>query len=195
VQFLDIPGPLGRFCGFWSTFSNAAYSFAGVEAISNAAAETQNPRRNIPKAAKRIFLRILFFYVISVFILTMLVASNDPRLLQSTGTAAQSPFVIAASNAGMKAPFIHRSLTQMAITIGVKVVPHIVNAIVLTSAWSSANSGMLGGSRALYGLAKEGHAPKIFLRVNRFGVPYVGITTLLQRANAVIKTWFFKKCR
>jgi len=85
----------------------------------------------------------------------MLVPSNDPELLKSTGTAAQSPFVIAANNAG------------------VKVVPHIINAVVVTSAWSAGNSGMLTSSRALYGLAREGHAPKIFLRVNRFGIPWV----------------------
>lgn len=58
---------------------------------------------------------------------------------------------------------------------GIKVVPHIINAVVLTSAWSSGNSGMLGSSRSLYGLAREGHAPKIFLRVNRFGIPYVAV--------------------
>lgn len=53
----------------------------------------------------------------------MIVPSNDPELLRSTGTAAQSPFVIAANNAG------------------IKVVPSIINAIVLTSAWSAGNAG------------------------------------------------------
>lgn len=100
----------------------------------------------------------------------LIVPSNDPSLLRSTGTAAQSPFVIAATNAG------------------IKVVPSIINAIVLTSAWSSGNSGnnksmylrghclanmiragLLTGSRTLYGMAREGHAPKIFLRTNRMG--------------------------
>ncbi|KAE9409570.1 hypothetical protein BT96DRAFT_1084982 [Gymnopus androsaceus JB14] len=57
----------------------------------------------------------------------------------------RSPFVIAASNAG------------------ISVVPHIVNAVVLTSAWLSANSGMLGGSRTLYGLAREDNASTVFL--------------------------------
>ena len=90
----------------------------------------------------------------------MLVPSNDPDLLASTGTAAQSPFVIAATNAG------------------VKVVPSIINAVVLTSAWSAGNSGLLNGSRILYGLAREGRAPKIFLRVSRFGIPWVAVLSL-----------------
>lgn len=68
---------------------------------------------------------ILMSPVISVFMITLLVPSNDPMLLRSSGTAAQSPFLIAATRAG------------------VKVVPHIINAIVLSSAWSSGNSSKL----------------------------------------------------
>ena len=55
VQYLHIPGSLGQFLGFWKIFANAAYSYSGIETIATAAAETKNPRRNIPKAAKRIF--------------------------------------------------------------------------------------------------------------------------------------------
>ncbi|KAJ3766365.1 amino acid permease/ SLC12A domain-containing protein [Lentinula raphanica] len=157
VQYLGIPGSLGQFLGFWTTFSNAAYSYSGVETIAAAAAETKNPRRNIPKAAKRIFVRVILFYVLSVFVVTLIVPSNNPLLLKSSGTASASPFVIAANLAG------------------IQVVPHIINAVVLTSAWSSGNSTMLGASRTLYGLAREGHAPRIFLRTNRFGIPYISV--------------------
>ncbi|KAJ3873806.1 amino acid permease/ SLC12A domain-containing protein [Lentinula edodes] len=157
VQYLGIEGSLGRFLGFWTTFSNAAYAYSGVETIAAAAAETKNPRRNIPKAAKRIFIRVILFYVLSIFIVTLIVPSNNSLLLKSTGTASESPFVLAANLAGIKA------------------IPHIMNAIVLTSAWSSGNSTMLGASRTLYGLAREGHAPKIFLRTNRFGIPYISV--------------------
>lgn len=160
VQYLGIKGSLGRFLGFWTTFSNAVYAYSGVESISLAAAETKSPRRNIPIAAKRIFWRVAIFYVLSIFFVGMLVPSNDKDLLASTGTAAQSPFVIAATRAG------------------VQVVPSIINAVVLTSAWSAGNSGLLCGSRTLYGLAREGRAPKIFLQVSRFGIPYVAVIFL-----------------
>jgi amino acid transporter len=53
-------------------------------------------------AAKRIFIRILIFYVLTIFMIGLVVPSNDPNLLQSTGTASQSPFVIAARLAGIK---------------------------------------------------------------------------------------------
>jgi len=94
------------------------------------------------------------FPVLTIFMVGLTIPSNDPNLLaalKGQATAARSPFVIAAQRAR------------------IKVVPSIINAVILTSAWSSGNSSMLGGSRILYGLAREGKAPKIFLRVNRFG--------------------------
>ncbi|KAK6364707.1 hypothetical protein LTS17_012005 [Exophiala oligosperma] len=157
VQFLGIPGATGRFAGFWTTFTNALYAYASIESISLAAAETRHPRRAIPMAAKRIFARVLLFYVLTIFMVGLVVPSNDPDLLHSNGNASQSPFVIAARRAG------------------IKVVPSIINAVVLTSAWSAGNSGLLGGSRVLYGLALHENAPQIFRRVNRFGIPYVAV--------------------
>ncbi|KAJ5785911.1 uncharacterized protein N7503_011123 [Penicillium pulvis] len=157
VQYLGFGGSLGRFLGFWTVFNNALYAYSGIENITIAAAETRNPRQAIPMAARRIFIRILLFYVLSIFMVGLVVSSADPNLLDSTGTASESPFVIAARNAG------------------IKVVPSIINAVVLTSAWSSGNSNMLGGSRILYGMAKQGHAPAIFMRLNRFSIPYVAV--------------------
>lgn len=129
------------------------YSYSGIENISLAAAETQSPRRNIPIAAKRIFWRVAVFYIMSIFFVGLLVPSDDENLLSGSGTATASPFVIAATRAG------------------IQVVPHIINFVVLTSAWSAGNSGLLGASRVLYGMAQEHHAPKVFLHTNRMGVP------------------------
>lgn len=71
----------------------------------------------------------LNFVVLSIFMIGLIVPSDDEALLRSTGTAAESPFVIAATNAG------------------IKVVPSIINFVVLTSAWSSGNSGKNQNSR------------------------------------------------
>lgn len=95
--------------------------------------------------------------MLSIFMVGLVVPSTDENLLNSSGTAAASPFVIAASRAG------------------IKIVPSIINAVVLTSAWSSGNSGLLNSSRTLYGLAQEGRAFKIFKRTNRLGIPYVAV--------------------
>ncbi|CAG8942464.1 unnamed protein product [Penicillium salamii] len=160
VQFLGIPGSWGQFLGFWRVISSAAYAFSNVENISVAAAETQNPRYNIPKAAKRVFWRIMIFYIITIFMMGLVVASNDPGLLSDSGDAGASPFAIAATN------------------VGIKAVPSIINAVVVTSAWSAGNSAMLVGTRTLYGLAQEGHAPRVLTRLNRFGVPWLSVAAV-----------------
>lgn len=89
----DSTGNTGRFLGLWATLVNAAFSYGGVELVAVAAGEAENPRKNIPKAVKRVFWRILFFYVLGTLAIGVLVASNDPSLLHNTGTAA-SPWVI-----------------------------------------------------------------------------------------------------
>lgn len=161
-------GSWGKFLGFWAVMNNAVYSFAGVESVSVAAAETQNPRQNIPKACKRVFARVTLFYILAVLIVGMLVPSDDSDLgnPDTEGTAGQSPFVIAATRAGITA------------------IPSIVNAVVLTSAFSASNQAMLAGTRILYGLALKKQAPKIFLRTTKYGIPYVCV--ILQTAVATL---------
>ncbi|KAL9624053.1 MAG: hypothetical protein Q9160_001806 [Pyrenula sp. 1 TL-2023] len=155
-------GSWGKYLGFWAVMSNAVFSFAGVESVAMAAAETRNPRRAIPNACKRVFARVSLFYILAVLVVGMLVRSDDPRLDDESGTAAQSPFVIAASAAGIRA------------------IPSVVNAIVITSAWSASNQALLAGTRVLYGLALKKQAPEVFLRTTSWGVPYVCV--LLQTA-------------
>ncbi|KAK0721575.1 amino acid permease-domain-containing protein [Lasiosphaeria miniovina] len=148
-------GNWGKFLGFWSVTTGAVFSFAGVESLAMAAAETRNPRRAIPRACKRVFVRIIIFYLAAVLVVGMLVASNDPNLGGDGSEVAQSPFVLAASAAGIPA------------------IPSVVNAVVITSAWSASNQGLLAGTRVLYGLALKGQAPKIFLRTTSWGTPYM----------------------
>ncbi|RMZ91054.1 hypothetical protein DV736_g1692, partial [Chaetothyriales sp. CBS 134916] len=148
-------GAWGNFLGYWAVMTAAVFSFAGVESIAMAAAETKNPRIAIPKACKRVFARVFIFYILAVLIVGMLVSSDDSRLNDESGTAVQSPFVIAASAAGLR------------------VIPSLVNAIVITSAWSASNQALLAGTRVLYSLALKNQAPKIFLRTTPWGVPYM----------------------
>ncbi|KAJ3545067.1 hypothetical protein NMY22_g2575 [Coprinellus aureogranulatus] len=157
VQFNGIEGAKGRFLGWWAVMTQAAFSFIGTEIVAIAAAEAKNPRRNLPRAIKRVYIRILLFYILGTFIIGLLVPSTEPGLNLADGTAASSPFVIAIQNAGIKA------------------LPSIINAALLTSAWSAASSDLYTSSRALYGLAAAGNAPKIFLKATKSGLPYVSI--------------------
>jgi len=151
-------GSMGRFLGFWSTMMYAAFAFGNVQVVAIAGAETRNPRRSIPKALKRTFFRVVAFYVASIFVISLTVPANDERLRLTTGNATQSPFVIAFSTAGVKG------------------LPSVINAIILTSAFSSGNSCTFLASRTLHGLALDGHAPSIFLKLNRFHIPYVAVS-------------------
>ncbi|KIV98179.1 hypothetical protein PV10_01858 [Exophiala mesophila] len=150
-------GAAGRFLGLWSTLVNAAFSYGGVEMVAVAAGEAEDPRRNIPKAVKRVFWRILFFYVLGSLAIGVLVPSNDENLINARESgaagAAQSPWVIAISRAG------------------IDVLPSIINAVILTSASSSANAFLYTGSRYLYALAQNRQAPRFLLKCTRTGVP------------------------
>ncbi|GAA5975986.1 hypothetical protein JCM10908_005347 [Rhodotorula pacifica] len=154
VQFLGIEGATGRFLGTWAVLIQASFSYIGTEIVAIAAGETKDPRKTLPRAIKNVYIRILFFYLLGTFVTGLLVPSNDPRLALGTGTAVSAPFVIAIQNAGIKA------------------LPSIINACLLTSAWSAASSDLYTSSRALYGLSLNGQAPAFLKKTNSWGLPY-----------------------
>ncbi|KAJ7485848.1 amino acid permease/ SLC12A domain-containing protein [Mycena latifolia] len=153
-----VGGNTGKFLGWFQTLLQAAYSYLGMESLAMTAAEVENPRKSLAKAVRRVFYRILMFYVLGILIVGMLVPSDDKDLLQSTGTAASSPFVLAMTR------------------VGVKGLPSVINAGVLTSAFSAGNTGLYGSSRQIYGLALRGQAPRIFAKTTKGGLPIVALS-------------------
>ncbi|OJA18538.1 hypothetical protein AZE42_04008 [Rhizopogon vesiculosus] len=148
---------LSHFLGFWSTLTTALFSYIGTELIGVTVGEAQNPRKTVPKAIRRMFFRILVFYVGGTFVISLLVPSNSSALFvasKSPAGAAASPFVVAITIAG------------------IRVLNHVINAVVLIFVLSASNSDLYIGSRTLYGLAVERKAPRIFAKVNRYGVPW-----------------------
>lgn len=67
-----------------------------------AAAEAKNPRRNVPKAIRRVYFRLLVFYIGGVLVIGLLIPSNDPLLNVNSENASAAPFVIALNQAGIK---------------------------------------------------------------------------------------------
>ena len=180
-------GNTGKFLACWSSIIKSAFAFIlSPELITICAAEAEAPRINLPKAADRFIYRLFFFYVCGVLVIGCIVGSNDPRLMSAISDgaegAAASPFVIGIQNAG------------------IPVLNHIVNAAILTSAYSAGNSFLYASSRTLYSMAVRGDIPKVFGRVNKFGVPYVCVAcssaiTLLAYLNvsdssSVAFAWF-----
>ncbi|KAH8892823.1 hypothetical protein GQ53DRAFT_861005 [Thozetella sp. PMI_491] len=183
TQYVD--GGLGRFLAIWGVFNTAAFAIGGPDFIANCAPEAVNPRRNIPKAVKRVIYRLIFFFILSVLAVGMLVPYNDPNMLTAIASGngvAKSPFIIAMNR--LEIPFL----------------PDLCNALVITSAWSCTNCLLFQASRTVFGLAKNGRAPKIFARTTKSGVPLpalllsIAVASLAfltcNTASAVVLNWF-----
>ena len=158
------PGALANgFKGVCTVFVTAAFAFAGTELVGLAAAECANPRKTIPRATKQVFWRITLFYIISLFLVGLIVPYNNPQLLNGASSVdiKASPFVIAIQNAG------------------IKVLPSIFNTVILISVLSVGNSSTYGSTRTISALAEIGQAPKIFSYIDKKGRPLVALAFAL----------------
>ncbi|TVY91371.1 putative proline-specific permease [Lachnellula willkommii] len=157
-------GSLGRFLGFWRIFIYAAFACGGPDVVMMTSAEVQNPRVVIPRATRKIYFRLGLFYIVGTLALGIICPDDDPTLLKlldsgASGSAA-SPWVI-----GLR---VH----------GINGLANLVNAIVLTSAWSCGNAYVYSSSRTLYGLAVNGKAPAIFKKCLSNGVPVYALAAV-----------------
>lgn len=134
---------------------NAVFTFQGTELVAITAGEA-SPKA-LKSAIRKVMFRILVFYVLCMLFIGLLVPYNDPKLTEDGGFTRNSPFLIAMENSGTK------------------VLPHIFNAVIVTTIISAGNSTVYAGSRIFYGLAESGVAPKIFLSTTKAGVPYVAV--------------------
>ena len=153
-------GPFhGGIKSIFSIFLIAGFSFQGTELIGIAAGESEDSEKNIPKAIKSIFWRILIFYLGTIVVLGAIIPFTEAGL-------DTSPFTMVFEKAGIAGA------------------ASLINAIILTSVLSAGNSGMYASSRMLYAMAKEGMAPKVFAKTNKRGVPInsVLLTTLIASA-------------
>ncbi|QDS35780.1 amino acid permease [Brevibacillus brevis] len=164
----------GGFMALLGVFMIAGFSFQGTELVGVAAGESEDPARNIPKAIRQIFWRILIFYILAILIIGLLVPYDNPNLISGDITdIAISPFTIVFENAGFA------------------FAASVMNAVILTSVLSAGNSGMYASTRMLWNLAKEGNAPKWFAKVTGNGVPINAlILTALIGALAFLSSLF-----
>ncbi|KAG2181073.1 hypothetical protein INT43_008655 [Umbelopsis isabellina] len=131
---------------------SAGFSFQGTEIVGVTAGEAKNPHKSVPRAIRNVFWRIVIFFVLTMLFIGMCVPYTLPDLSTSSDSTTAS-FTIIFNLAG----------------IGVGA--HIVNAVILSSVLSAANSSLYTCSRTLMALARDGKAPSIFARVTRFGSP------------------------
>ncbi|MCK6188068.1 MULTISPECIES: GABA permease [unclassified Pseudomonas] len=132
-------------------FITIMFSFIGTEAVTIAAAESDNPAQNIARATRSVMWRIGVFYVLSIFVVISVVPWNDP-LLASVGS-------------------YQRALELMNI-------PHakiLVDVVVLIAVASCMNSSIYIASRMLYSLGKRGDAPMLMKKTSAASVPRAAV--------------------
>ena len=130
----------------FSSIVVVVFSMVGAEIATVAAAESHDPEKAIARATQSVIVRVLTFYVGSVFLLVCIVPWNDSEL-------GASPYVAAFKE------------------MGIPYADDIMNAVVLTAVLSCLNSGLYTASRMLFVLAARREAPMRLITVNRRGVP------------------------
>ncbi|KAL8640498.1 MAG: hypothetical protein Q9228_002588 [Teloschistes exilis] len=142
------------FKGFASVFVTAAFAFGGTELVGLAAAEAADPRKSLPRATKQVFWRIATFYVLSLFIVGLILPSDNKELLGASGANTKaSPFVLAIQEAGVKG------------------LPSVFNAVITISVLSVANSCTYGSTRTMQALGVRGMGPKFLTYIDNQGRP------------------------
>lgn len=129
------------------------FAYGGIEIIGITAGEAQDPGKSIPRAVNSVPLRILVFYVGTLFVIMSIYPWN---LLGTNG----SPFVMT---------FQH---------MGITIAADILNFVVITASLSAINSDVFGVGRMLHGMAQQGNAPQIFARVSRKGIPWITVLVI-----------------
>lgn len=149
------PGAFVDFKGVASVFVTSAFSLGGSEFISLSAAETTgNVRSALRSASKLVFFKVAILFLGSLIFVGLLVPHDNENLLGSGGAATHaSPFVIAAQ--------LH----------GVKVLPHIINSVILISVTSVATAAMYSSPRLIQSLAEQGLAPQWLNYIDKRGRP------------------------
>jgi L-asparagine transporter-like permease len=137
--------------GLGLAFVFVIFSYIGTEVVAVTAAESQNPMRDIPRAARRMVLRLALFYCLAIAVVVTIVPWTQTA---KGGDVTASPFVRLFDIAGVPAA------------------AGIMNFVVLTAALSSANANIYLTTRMLHALAADGHAPAPLGRLSRRGVPY-----------------------
>ncbi|KFZ22945.1 hypothetical protein V502_02581 [Pseudogymnoascus sp. VKM F-4520 (FW-2644)] len=148
------PGSAGYFVAFLATLTSSVLPFTfSPEMLVVSAGEVQSPRCNLPRIANRFFWRLMVFYMGGVIAISVICPSDASQLTSGGSGAGSSPWVVGIENAGIKG------------------LDSVINAVIITAAWSAGSSFLYLASRSLYALALVGDAPKFFARTNKHGTP------------------------
>jgi GABA permease len=126
------------------------FAMTGAEITTIAAAESAQPGRAVARMSTQVILRILIFYVVSLFLIVSVTPWNTVR-------SGESPFTLALN------------------TMHVPWAPKIMSVIILTAVLSCLNSAFYVSSRVMFILADRGDAPQSLVKLNARRVPVVSV--------------------
>ncbi|THC93300.1 hypothetical protein EYZ11_007225 [Aspergillus tanneri] len=192
VEYL-VPGDAGRFCGVLSCMIQGSFTMVGPEYISMTAGEAENPRKLLRKAYSSFVWRLMFFFIGGALCVGIVIPYNDEILAgyiegnkEGSGTGAASPYVISM------------------VKFGIKGLPDLVNALIMTSVLSAGNNVIFSAARTLHGMAIDGKAPQFFAKCNKLGTPYYAVLTALafcllsllqlSKSSATVLDWLVGIC-
>lgn len=182
-----IGGALGNLLGVVSSVLISSYAYTGSEIGFVASMECRNPRKALPSVTKRVFGRVVIFYLLSIFLVGLNIYAGDPRLLRyyspdsSKGSVSIkfleqlnmrcTPFSqIGNYTNGNQSPWIIALQSS-----GLCTFSSVLNAIFVVFGVSAGSSHLYVSSRTLYSMATQRKAFAIFTRCTKAGVPYVSV--------------------
>ncbi|MFE5502044.1 amino acid permease [Amycolatopsis japonica] len=127
-----------------------AFSFGGMELVTIAAAESDDPAGSIRRTTRTVIVRLLLFYIGSVALMVLL-------LPWESASANTSPFVTILDKVGVPSAAL------------------LMSFVVLTSLLSALNANLYGASRMVFSLAERGEAPRAMLKLSGAGVPRTAV--------------------
>lgn len=126
------------------------FAFGGTEVVAIAAAESDDPARNIRRIVREVMVRILVFYLGSIFVIVAVLPWNSPEVLEGPFSAVLA-------------------------TLRVPGVDLVMSLIVVMALLSAMNANIYGASRMAYSLGERGLAPFAVTRTSDRGVPYAAV--------------------
>ncbi|WP_231569596.1 amino acid permease [Prescottella defluvii] len=134
------------FSGIAAGLLVVAFAFGGIEIVTIAAAESEDPERSIATAVRTVMWRISVFYIGAIAIMVLVVPWNDPGL-------QDGPFVSVLERANL--PYVSG----------------LMELVVVIALLSAFNANVYGTSRMAFSLARRNDGPKALAKLSTTGVP------------------------
>jgi aromatic amino acid permease len=130
----------------------SVFAYGGLETVTIAAAESEDPVKGVASAVRTAMWRIGIFYVGSMAVIVTLAPWNSKEVVE------KGPYVAALDH------------------LGIPGAGQVMSVVVLVALLSAMNANIYGSSRIAYSLVERGQGPRALARVSG-GVPRTAVLT------------------